>query len=105
MSLLESITNLFGHKSILCSDCFEDEGLKLEAERIGRMTRGRCPNCRSLAGLSLDWSHLWELRDQFFSRSTASHTYQVGVAVFGIGDDDRSEDEEIKMRSETQHDW
>jgi hypothetical protein len=105
MSLIERITNLFGHKSILCSDCFEDEGLRLEAERIGRMTKGRCPNCDSLVGLSLDKSNLEELREQFFSRSTASHQYQVGVAIFGITNDDRSEDEEIKMRPETERDW
>jgi hypothetical protein len=53
----------------------------------------------------LDNSHLEELRAQFFSRSTASHQYQVGVAVFGISDDDTFADDEVKMRSETQRDW
>src|SRR5260370_38500315 len=93
-------------KLLLCSDCFEDEGLGLEAERIGKTNKGRCPNCKSVSGHSLDQASLEELQVQFFSRSTGIRSYQVFVAVLGTrSGDDTVPDDEIELRPEAKHDW
>ena len=33
--------------AILCSDCFTDEGLRIDAVKLGREQNGACPNCHS----------------------------------------------------------
>jgi hypothetical protein len=105
MGWTKYIANTLRPKPLMCSDCFDDEGLRLEAERIGKMNNGQCPKCNSPAGFSLDRSALEELQAQFFSRSTAMQQYQVPVAVLGTSDDDSIPDDDIQMRPETQHDW
>jgi len=39
---------------VLCSDCFQDSGLRLDAEGLGIATDGTCPVCRSEKGMKLD---------------------------------------------------
>lgn len=53
--------------------------------------------------MQLDRAVIEELRDQFFSRSTATHRYQMDVAVLGIGGD--HEDYVKRLRLETKTDW
>lgn len=66
-------------ESILCSDCLKNQGLKLEAERLGSEQEGRCPNCRSLTGRKLDRKTLDTLIYAFFVLGTM-HRYNYGVA-------------------------
>lgn len=60
---------------VVCSNCFSNTGLRLDAERIGREVVGLCPNCHSdgykklpLAGLGalahryFVWGSLWRAK-------------------------------------------
>lgn len=51
---------------IYCSNCFEDEGLKLKAFMIGAKNTDSCPNCTSSSGTKLDKALLIKLAHSFF---------------------------------------
>lgn len=51
---------------ILCSECFNDFGLKKMAERIGVANSGVCPNCRSSSGALLDEDGINDLCNKYF---------------------------------------
>jgi hypothetical protein len=51
---------------VLCSDCFQDEGLRNEAIRRGHEASSACPNCKSKDGQKLDLSTLNSLVHDFF---------------------------------------
>ncbi|MDP3077101.1 RES family NAD+ phosphorylase [Bradyrhizobium sp.] len=90
----------------LCSDCFNDVGLRLEAKRIGTQQASACPNCKSTDGYALDSDGLHELQVQFFSRATAPKQYRQDVAALGVVEDDLEEwDIGLVLRPETQADW
>ncbi|GAA0732601.1 RES family NAD+ phosphorylase [Clostridium oceanicum] len=55
---------------ILCSDCFFDQGLKLDSFYLGVDDNNICPNCRSRKGKKLDKKTLLQLVDRFFVRGT-----------------------------------
>jgi RES domain len=57
-------------KSILCSNCFGDEGLKKEAQKIGIKKESLCRNCNSKSGNKLNRVHLYELAYRFFVLGT-----------------------------------
>ena len=50
----------------LCSDCFRDQGLRLEAERIGLVNSAVCPNCGSTTGSKLSADLVGALAHRFF---------------------------------------
>ena len=50
----------------LCSNCFHDEGLRLDAERIGIEINSACPNCGSDTGRKLDKEVIAALAHRFF---------------------------------------
>lgn len=52
--------------AVLCSDCFDDRGLQIEAERIGRSAAYACPNCGSPSGAKLRQEDLEPLLVEFF---------------------------------------
>jgi hypothetical protein len=54
----------------LCSDCFRDQGLKLDALRIGITEDSSCPNCGSLSGGKLTKDMVEFLAHRFFVRGT-----------------------------------
>lgn len=87
----------------LCSECFKDVGLKLEARRIGTQYDYSCPNCKLSNGYALNDDQLRELQTQFFSRATAPNQYRQEVAVLGVGTD--PPDHPIELRPETLTDW
>lgn len=90
----------------LCSECFKDNGLSLEAKRIGREHTSACPNCKSSDGYALDNDCLHKLQQQFFSRATAPNQYRQDVAVLGVVEDDPDEDDiGLVLRPETRADW
>lgn len=91
---------------LLCSNCFRDVGLRLEAERIGRWSRLRktCPNCGRRDGYNLNVKALGELREQFFSRATAPNQFRDDIAVLGVIEDQESHDIGLKLRPEAEAD-
>lgn len=95
-------------KFLLCSDCFQDVGLKLEAQRVGRWRRPKksCPNCGTRDGCTLDSNALHELQRQFFSRATAPNQLRDDIAVLGLVEDDPDDfDIGLTLRREAQADW
>ena len=58
---MSSVSNV-----IVCSECFADQGLKLDAEQIGIEEIGVCPNCSNAKGRKLSISELFELAHRFF---------------------------------------
>src|SRR5262245_36556005 len=54
----------------LCSDCFRDQGLKLDAIQIGASDDGACPNCGLNTGLKLTREAVLTLAYRFFDRGT-----------------------------------
>jgi hypothetical protein len=60
---------------VLCSDCFFDQGLKLDSFYLGIDNNNNiCPNCKSEKGKKLDKNILMELADRFFVRGTIIKT-------------------------------
>ncbi|MBW8334601.1 MAG: RES family NAD+ phosphorylase [Prolixibacteraceae bacterium] len=53
-------------KILLCSNCFHDEGLKLDASVIGLQDNQKCPNCNSESGHKLTKSLVQQLCYRFF---------------------------------------
>ncbi len=95
-------------KFLLCSNCFQDVGLKLEAERIGRSIRPKksCPHCGRRDGCTLDNRALHELQQQFFSRATAPNQFRNEIAVLGVVEDEPPDFPiDLKLRPEAQADW
>ena len=50
----------------LCSDCFQDQGLRLDAQQIGVVDSTPCPNCGSTNGSKLDADLIGALAHRFF---------------------------------------
>jgi hypothetical protein len=55
---------------VLCSDCFQDEGLKLDSFIIGIGDKTKCPNCSSENGHKLTKELVQKLVYRFFVRGT-----------------------------------
>ena len=51
---------------ILCSQCFHDEGLRLDAEQIGILDNAACPSCRANKGRKLTEDLVARLAHRFF---------------------------------------
>lgn len=51
---------------LLCSECFRDEGLRLDARSIGLSDASVCPNCGAAVGAKLDEKRLSTLAYRFF---------------------------------------
>lgn len=51
---------------LACSNCFNDEGLKLDAFKIGFEDNNPCPNCNNNDGRKLNIDKLYELADMFY---------------------------------------
>jgi len=55
---------------VLCSNCFQDQGLRLDAFAIGIKGNQKCPNCNSESGHLLTRELVWTLCDRFFVRGS-----------------------------------
>lgn len=55
---------------VLCSNCFENEGLILEATQLGVLDNRPCANCESTAGYKLSRSQLSSLAHLYFVLGT-----------------------------------
>ncbi len=97
-------SKLFRGPYLLCSECFQDAGIRREAAAQGQRFDGRaCPNCHAKKGMLLDKEGVEALQLQFFSWSTATHRYQIPVPVLGIGGG--GDDQVQALRPETSSDW
>ncbi len=64
---------------VLCSNCFVDQGLRLDAERIGEDVESVCPNCMDSSGRKLTADRLAALAYRFFVWGTL-HRCDYGAA-------------------------
>lgn len=64
--ILDSVVGVGAIKSIACSNCFEDQGLCLDAWRLGIDRDTYCPNCGNSEGRKLNKEQLFELAHRFF---------------------------------------
>lgn len=64
---------------VLCSNCFSDQGLKLDAERIGEADDSDCQNCGSAGGRKLTKDRTAALAHRFFVWGTL-HKCDYGAA-------------------------
>ncbi|HDZ45500.1 hypothetical protein LCGC14_0194300 [marine sediment metagenome] len=55
---------------LLCSDCFEDEGLRIDAYKIGLESSEECPKCKSKGGQKLTKELIRGLAWRFFVSGT-----------------------------------
>jgi hypothetical protein len=55
---------------VACSNCFADQGLRIDAAAIGVTCVTPCPNCGSTDGVKLDKDLIIGLADRFFIRGT-----------------------------------
>lgn len=69
-------------EALLCSECFEDHGLSLDAHSFGVETDAVCPLCGSTTGRKLDRDRLLALADTFFVRGTLVRTEYGAAPVF-----------------------
>jgi RES domain len=65
--------------AILCSQCFSDNGLRIEAEKIGSPTNSACPHCARGDGKKLTEDNLQELVIEFFCNGSV-HRADFGAA-------------------------
>jgi len=63
---------------MVCSDCFKNEGLRLEALKLGHTRSEKCPRCGSEKGAFLNENQCGELLEKFFIDGTMS------IGTFGI---------------------
>jgi hypothetical protein len=87
---------------LLCSDCFADQGLRLDAAQIGRQSPAQCPHCKSTSGAKLDKWLLRELAVRYFVRGTLVRV-DFGAAPV-IQCNDRRPGGEIELPSPLQED-
>jgi len=66
---------------LLCSDCFKDEGLKINAYHIGLTDEKNCPNCNSAKGRKLNRQLIDKLTYQFFVIGTIHKTDFGGAPI------------------------
>lgn len=59
---------------ILCSDCFTDEGLRIDAFKLGTESQNRCLKCGSTEGRKLTKQNVENLAWTFFVRGTTIRT-------------------------------
>lgn len=64
---------------LLCSDCFADEGLRIDAFKRGLEEDGDCPNCKSPNGRKLTKEHVEALAWRFFVSGTTIRGDYGGV--------------------------
>ena len=66
---------------LLCSDCFVDEGLRIDAYKQGLDKEGECPKCRSPNGRKLTKDHVEALAWRFFVSGTTVRGNYGGAPI------------------------
>lgn len=81
---------------ILCSDCFNDEGLRLDAIQIGIDKDSKCPNCLSDQGIKLTKQIVRELCYRFFVRGTIERFDYGGFPLVQMNEE-RYNESDVKV--------
>jgi RES domain len=66
---------------VLCSDCFVDHGLAIEAQKLGHKSNRRCRNCHWISGAKLYRNDVEELARSFFVNGTRIKTEFGGAPI------------------------
>jgi len=77
-------------EAVLCSRCFNDQGLKLDSFRIGFENDAVCPNCGSNDGRKLSRELIARLAHRFFVRGTIHRTEYGGAPVIQFNEHQRT---------------
>ncbi|MES2573553.1 MAG: RES family NAD+ phosphorylase [Bacteroidota bacterium] len=83
---------------VLCSDCFSDEGLRLDAFQIGIENGNKCSNCSSESGKKLTKQIVRELCYRFFVRGTIERFDYGGFPLVQMNEE-RYNNSELKVSS------
>lgn len=87
---------------MMCSRCFQNEGLRKEAEKIGKYSDCQCPRCGSFEGVKLTRNLATELLQTFFC--TGSRTSLYGFDQFCLrekaGQDETSVEFEARIAAD-----
>ena len=67
--------------ALLCSGCFVDQGLMLDALQLGVRDESECPNCGAADGRKLDRYQIASLAHRFFVRGTFHQVDYGGAPV------------------------
>ncbi|WP_427184836.1 RES family NAD+ phosphorylase [Bordetella bronchialis] len=73
-------------QALLCSNCFVDEGLRIDAFKHGLDQDGYCPNCNSLNGRKLTKDHIKGLAWRFFVSGTTIRPEYGAAPVIQFND-------------------
>ena len=73
-------------RPILCSFCFKDSGLALEASKIGRASPSKCPHCKARGGAKLNPEEVEQLMRIFFIYGSYLKTEFGGATLLKFGD-------------------
>jgi len=65
----------------ICSECFHDQGLRLDAELIGQVNSSPCANCGSTTGRKLNAGLIVELAHRFFVWGTFQRREYGGAPI------------------------
>jgi len=71
---------------LICSDCFADHGLLLDAYQMGREDDSKCLNCGSVNGRKLGREEIELLAHRFFVRGTLHRTDFGGAPALQFND-------------------
>jgi hypothetical protein len=81
----------------LCSDCFVDHGLVIEARNLGHKSRRSCPNCHSANGAKLYRSDIEELARRYFVYGTRIRTEFGGAPMLQFNSWHHGEPDEVSF--------
>ena len=81
---------------LLCSECFSNVGLKLDANRIGFDAQETCPNCFSKTGKKLSKIMILALSHSFFEKGTITKASFGGAPRFKFNEGEGNSNLEIK---------
>ena len=99
-SKLSHRLGLEGHKLntsedlVACSNCFTNEGLRLDAERLGESDSSTCPRCTAAGGPKLNSERLMTLAQNFFVWGSVRR-FKYGAAPAVQFNDRRKTDIEV----------
>ena len=71
---------------VACTECFENEGLRLDAAAIGRACSSVCPRCGAVAGAKLTKRSLAGLAQSFFVQGSVHRTEFGGAPLITFND-------------------
>ncbi len=88
---------------LICSNCFVNEGIKAEAERLGVREGTTCLNCSAKDGVKLSLSEINKLYEKYFVHGSVPQNIGGYAPILNISIDKKMED--LKFASSLNHDY